>query len=493
MAQETRYRFGPLEKRGLIFGLSMLQLSILTIAAGIAVILLRLGTSLVVITAVAIFLLLMAFVVFGKADGRPVAEMIPIGLRWMTRQMRGKTKWASAAPLTGRTRIAEEATDLPPALKGIAVLSAPVTGGEIGVIKDAKAKTYTAVISVRGRSFALLDVEAKERLLEQWADVLSGLAREGSPITRVQWLERTVPDPGDAIGQYLREAVALPPTSTAVRSYLQLVEDAGPTTQHHESFVAIQLSAAKAIRMIKQAGGGDDGACAVLAREIYGLASRLGAADLDVVGMLTPRLVAQTIRVSFDPKSQASIALANVTGPDEDGLHPDQAWPLATNDQWAYYRTDSGVHATYWVAEWPRLDVGPDFLAPLILQTWVQRTVSVTIEPVPPLKAQRDAEAARTADIADTEMRERHGFVLTARRRSEQSALANREQELAAGHADIRFSGYITVSATTLEDLEIACSEIEQQAGQSRLVLRRLSGLQEQAFTYTLPLARGLR
>ena len=493
MAEETRYRFGPLEKRGLLFGLTPMQLGVLTVAAAVAILIMRIDVDVITVSLTAVIGALVVFSVFARAEGRPVIEMVPIGLRWMWRRGRGKTRWVNAAPLTGRTRVAEEHMTLPPALKTITILAAPVSGGEIGIIKDAAQKTYTSVISVRGRSFALLDSDAKSRLLEQWADVLAGLAREGSAIKRVQWLERTVPEPGDAIGQYLREAVALPHTSTAVRSYLQLVEDAGPTTQHHESFLAIQLSADRAQRLIKQAGGGDDGACAALARETFGLASRLGAADLDVVGMLTPRLVAQTMRVSFDPSSQSSMAMANVERPDKPGIRPDQAWPLATQDEWSYYRSDSGVHATYWVAEWPRLEVGPDFLAPLILQTWVQRTVSVTIEPVPPLRAQREAEAARTADIADTEMRERHGFLLTARRRSEQGSLVDRESQLASGHADMRFSGYVTVSATNLEDLEIACAEVEQQAGQSRLVLRRMSGLQEDAFTFTLPLGRGLK
>ena len=27
---------------------------------------------------------------------------------------------------------------------------------------------------------------------------------------------------------------------------------------------------------------------------------------------------------------------------------------------------DGTWHATYWVAEWPRTDVGPDFLGPLL-------------------------------------------------------------------------------------------------------------------------------
>ena len=492
MAEDTRYRFGPLEKRGVLLGLSPLQLGVLTVAAIAGLLILRIDTDVITVSATAVVVGLTGFCVFARAEGRPIVEMVPIGVAWMWRRARGKTRWVSAAPLTGRTRVAEEQMTMPPALKSISILAAPVTGGEIGILKDAAAKTYTAVISVRGRSFALLDAMAKSRLLEQWADVLAGLAREGSAIKRVQWLERTVPEPGDAIGQYLREAVQLPHTSTAVRSYLQLVEDAGPTSQHHETFVAIQLDATRAQRIIKQAGGGDDGACAALARETYGLASRLAAADLDVVGMLTPRLVAQTMRTSFDPRAQSSIAMANVDA-SERGIATDQAWPLATQDDWSYYRSDSGVHATYWVAEWPRLEVGPDFLAPLILQTWVQRTVSVTIEPVPPLRAQREAESARTTDIADSEMRERHGFVLTARRRSEQQSLMGREQELAAGHADMRFSGYITVSATSIDDLEVACGEVEQQAGQARLVLRRMSGLQEDAFTFTLPLGRGLK
>jgi hypothetical protein len=41
--------------------------------------------------------------------------------------------------------------------------------------------------------------------------------------------------------------------------------------------------------------------------------------------------------------------------------------------------------------------------------------------------------------------------------------------------------------------LEEACSEIEQQAQQARLELRRLYGEQDVAFTCTLPLCRGLK
>jgi hypothetical protein len=71
--------------------------------------------------------------------------------------------------------------------------------------------------------------------------------------------------------------------------------------------------------------------------------------------------------------------------------------------------------------------------------------------------------------------------------------VARREQELADGHADVRFSGYITVTADNPEALAEASGEVEHAAGQSRLELQRCDGEQELCFSYTLPLGRGLK
>jgi hypothetical protein len=49
------------------------------------------------------------------------------------------------------------------------------------------------------------------------------------------------------------------------------------------------------------------------------------------------------------------------------------------------------------------------------------------------------------------------------------------------------------VSAPSEEELERHCSEAEHAAQMARLELLRLYGQQEEAFTYTLPLCRGLR
>jgi hypothetical protein len=164
---------------------------------------------------------------------------------------------------------------------------------------------------------------------------------------------------------------------------------------------------------------------------------------------------------------------------------------MGTEAAWGGLRTDGTWHATYWIAEWPRVEVGPEFLAPLLLSP-VRRSVALVMEPVSPSRATRQVEKARTADLADSELRRRGGFISTARRHREAELVARREEELADGHASVRFSGYVTVTATSADALEEACEATEHAAGQSRLELRRLYGDQERAFTCTLPLCRGL-
>jgi len=82
--------------------------------------------------------------------------------------------------------------------------------------------------------------------------------------------------------------------------------------------------------------------------------------------------------------------------------------------------------------------------------------------------------------------------VSTARHARESEVLARREAELAEGHASFRYSGFVTVSAATDEELAVACDAVQHAAGQSRLSLRRLYGDQASAYTCTLPLCRGL-
>jgi len=65
-------------------------------------------------------------------------------------------------------------------------------------------------------------------------------------------------------------------------------------------------------------------------------------------------------------------------------------------------------------------------------------------------------------------------------------------RELADGHAVLVYAVTVTVTAPDLATLDRACRSVEHVAGQSYCELRALEGQQAAAFTWTLPLARGL-
>jgi hypothetical protein len=498
-----RYRFGPLERRGLIGSLRPTQVVVMAASLGGSILLLRtLSSGSGVVAAVALSLLAAAFC-FWPISGRPAESWLPIAARHAGRVALRNGIEHSPAPQAGvrvaRNGRSELVAELPEVGHELELLAAPFRGETVGVLKDRGARSYTAVLAVRVASFGLLDRSEQEARQAGWGSVLSGLAREGSPVSRIQWLERTVPADGDEVGRYLGEGWArdaAPIDSLAMQSYLELTSSAPAATRDHEIFVCLQIDAKRAWRQIKRNGGkhgADAGACDVLLRELEALAEHLAAADVRVVGALRPGILATAIRVAFDPWARPGLARLAASDPERDGIDEAAAWPVGTDTSWGVYRTDGAFHVSYWIASWPRIDVGAAFLSPLLLHAQVVRAIAVTIEPIAPSRAIREVEAARTSDVADRDLRGRMGFIETARRRRQTEAVARREEELADGHAAVRFAGYVTVSARTVDELERDCAEVEHAAQMARLELLRMYGQQDEAFTYTLPLCRGLR
>ncbi len=499
MSSPRRYRFGPLEQRGVVGPLRIGQLAILALAA-----LLGLGALYLLHSAGG---LLLALTLFGAAaalvllpfEGRTLEQWAPLALRWATRSSAQKRGYRSASPAAG-TRVLDSGEtvhepSLPPELQGLAMLDVPYGSDRVGVIHDRGAGTYTAALAVRAGAFGLRDSAEQERKLDGWGAVLAGLGRDGSPVRRLQWIERTLPAQGDELASHFQSERdrAVPLDSGLVASYIELLESAAPATQEHEVLLALQISERRGARELRRLGGGEQAACELLLREAEGLAERLSIAELSVFGLLRPRRYAEAIRDAFDPYGRRRRARAALGDPEREGVEPALMGPLADRTEWGTYRTDSALHATYWVSGWPRTDVGPSFLAPLLMQTTALRTVSVCVEPIPYTVAMRKAEAARTAEIAEEMARERQGFMTTARIRRRQQAAARREEELADGHTEMRFAGYVTASASSAEELERTATEIEHAAALSRLELQRLYGEQDAGFTFTLPLGRGLR
>jgi hypothetical protein len=170
------------------------------------------------------------------------------------------------------------------------------------------------------------------------------------------------------------------------------------------------------------------------------------------------------------------------------------AGPMASEAMWASFRSDSGLHAVYWIAEWPSIPVEAAWCYPLLALGGIRRTVSVSAEPIPPSRSLREVRSQRVTKRADDAQRRRIGQVETAQDDAEIAALERRERELVRGHTEYRFTGWITVTADATDALEAACAQVEQAAVRSALEVRRVYGEVDRAFVVAaLPLNEGVR
>jgi hypothetical protein len=176
-------------------------------------------------------------------------------------------------------------------------------GTPFGVIADRRAKTMTAVLRCQGESFALLGAEDRELRLAQYGGMLAALARDGSPVRRIAWTERTLPANRDQLAQYVidhkREDLALDEPTDELVSYFQLLKRAPDVAEDHVLLFSVQIDThrAAARQAIKRQGGGDLGAMAVLADELGQVIELLEAAGMAVTGVVTrPRCATRMTR-----------------------------------------------------------------------------------------------------------------------------------------------------------------------------------------------------
>ena len=500
--ERLTYRFGPVERRGLLGQLRAGQVGVVAAGAvtGIAI-LDRAPTAAGAFVGLAGLAISLA-VAFAPVGRRTAEEWTPVALsfalRWARRRLQFRSRVATAGTqATERSgpvrRLLRPPRPHPPAaLKGVRILDVPYEDRTIGVLSETRRRRLTAVLACRVVSFPLLDAEAQERRLARWGLVLSGAA--GSRVRRIQWLERTAPAQGDELARWLHDErdPRIPLRGTPmIESYLELIGATTRASHEHEVLIAVQTDAPRG------ADRGRGGATSKLIEETERVAQGIEAAEVTVLGALGAGQLARALRTAFDPYARAELATLEAADPGRvaglAGLGESNAWPLGAREHWDHYRADGALHATFWIAQWPRVDVTPMFMDALLGRSSVVRTVAVTFEPIAPERSTRDAEAAVTRDRAENELRHRFGQAETARQRQVQEAAIRREAELAAGHAEVRLAGFVTVSGRDHDELRRACADVHEQAVRARLELHRMYGQQADAFTFTLPLCRGLQ
>jgi hypothetical protein len=488
------YRFGPLERRGIFGAVRASQAVVLAAGALLAIFLLdaspTAGGALVALSALAGA----GILVVAPVGGRTLEEWAPVVLLFALRRLTRRTRFRSPLPLAGfcfpakQARLVPPSAVLPRSLPDVRILDAAYRDHRIGVLAETGGRRLTAVLACRVVAFSLLDAEAQERRLARWGLILSGAAN--TAIRRLQWVERTAPAQGDELARWLhaeRDPAIPLRGSPMIESYLELIGTTAKVTQEHEILLAVQVDA----RHVRDRR--PDGVMRTLIEESERVAQGLQAAEVTVQGALSPGQLARALRTAFDPYARVELAALETADNTRDGLAEHGAWPLGAEEGWEHYRSDGALHSTYWIGGWPRVEVSPMFLGALLGRSSVVRTVAVTFEPIPPERSTREVESAVTRDRADRELRHRFGQAETARLRQAQEATLRRESELAAGHSEVRLTGFVTVTGRDPDELRRASSEVLDHAARARLELHCMYGQQADSFTFTLPLCRGLR
>jgi hypothetical protein len=497
MGERLTYRFGPVERRGIFGAARAGQLLILGAGLVMCVAILDLAPSVGGAFTAGLAALASAGLAFVPYGRRTSDEWIPIAAIFLARRITGSARFRSRAPTrgaplwirgAGATELRDVLPDPPGSLRGLRILDQPYGSRQIGVLSARRGRWLTSVLACRVVAFALLDPEAQERRLARWGLLLGGIA--STAVRRLQWIERTAPAQVNELARWLSNErdPAIPLRGTPiVESYLELIGATAQVSHEHEILVALQIDSTR----VRERG--PDAVGRALVEHTERLVQGLEAAEVNVLGALSPGQVARVLRTAFDPFARAELSALQMADPERDGVAESGAWPVGALDRWDHYVSDGALHATYWIGAWPRVDVTPMFMDALLGRSSAVRTVAVTFEPIAPERSTREVEAAVTRDRADRELRHRIGQSETARRRQVQEATLRREAELAAGHSEMRMAGFVTVSGRTPEDLSRACTEILEHAARARLELHRMYGQQADSFTFTLPLCRGLR
>jgi hypothetical protein len=470
-------QFSRLARRGVMLGLSVPQLVVLGIAilTVVAALYTSGGMGLAWTSPAWGTAALLAII---PAGGRKFIEWVPVIVRWVGRTYFGqlihrrkviKPRPAGTLALPGDAAALREWED-------------PETGA--AMIHDPHAQTLTAILGVSHPAFVLLDPGEQQRRVSGWGRVLAATCRSGR-IARIQVSERTLPDSGTGLAEWWRTH-GTDDGSWAATTYAELIERAGPAGERHATTISMALDMKAAARQIRTSGGGMRGAAAVLRQEMTTLTTALRAAELTSTGWLTPGEVAVILRSAYDPAAGPALERHGTLGRDLA-----TAGPVAVTETWDRLRSDSAHHAVLWISEWPRSQVYPGFLAPLVLSNGILRTLALHYTPVRADQAARDLRKKKTELISDATQRRKIGQVEDAASTAELDDVLQQEADLTAGHGVLRVTGLISVSAPTVDELDTAIAAIEQAAIQASCETRRLVGQQAVAFTVAaLPLCR---
>lgn len=431
---------------------------------------------------------------FGKLHDRPVHEILPALTVWWWRKLRSRNQWYRPVALVSD---GEQPVALPEVLSGLDLYEfdvawiAPGHNVAIGVVYDRHVESVTAVLRVSGDGqFALVDCAGQEMRIDEWGAAIGAFARENSPVSRVAFHDWTSPVAiRDTVAQ-LERKWADEAEHPARAGYLQLLRDTCATVVDHEVLVEVTVDLG---RLAKARGESQlSVALRTVAEQTRLFAGRLASAGLRVETVLCASDLITATRVRADPTVVEQLATLRRSLAAATGAAAPTFGPMYVSDEISLACIDGAFHRSWWFASWPRREVSAAWMDSLMFESGCTRSLTTVFEPVPPRKSDSDVDRERTQREANLETRRRKGNII---RRSDHKAIEeveNREVELSAGFNECHYTALVTLTATSMDQLQTQGADLEQAAANVGVELQKLVGKQAEGWVASLPLGRTL-
>lgn len=483
--QSMTVKFDRLPTQGVVYGFSAAALSTLFLAAlvaGIAVI----GEGPLGLLATLPVTVPLAVLGIVKRHGEPLITHTVREVGGLMRKATGATSYrarperkkitpTSALNLPGREgriHLYEASTGAVvvwDAAKGAATISCLVATPGLGVPQSDAASTVTD--------------QQRDFLIFEWAKVLGSFTQKAH-VKRVTVIEQTRPGTVAAERAYF-EAHTESNVQGVADSYRETLRLADQVVVAHLTQLTITFQLTGDARaLVKGGGGGVKGMLSLAELEMSTAEEALMQAGFTRVAWVTPREWGAWAKSLIDPATQAAVDGRILT--DWEGVDPHLATPMVIEEHRGSVETDSAWHRTYWIQEWPRYETYPGFLSRLVFARKqsgapVRHTFALVGTPVPVAEAMKHVDEQKRTWITNSNLRAKSGKPESAADEADWHGIAQHEADLVAGQGELRFSAYLTVTATSESDLETEAASMLNACSATGLEPRLIAWQQAEA------------
>jgi hypothetical protein len=360
--------------------------------------------------------------------------------------------------------------------------------------------SVTAELEVQG--FLMNDTPERYDLAQQWSRVLASFTQR-TGIKRITLQERTIPTTIRSARDHYDTVVErrhLDPSSPVAANYGEVMNRSERFAVTHRNYLTFTLDLVALAAQVKSLGGGKDAIIDLARIESANLSDALQSAKVKVRRWLSSRDVAALSRLAMDPESAANVQNRPDT---RAGVDPAAIGPMYLEEpkgRNGIVRSDSGVHTTLWIHEWPRSDAPVGFISPLVFARHphtneaVMHIFSLVLTPVPVSKALRRIRDEKKVWRGNEQLRAKRGADGSAADAADWAALEKQEEEIIAGHGEFRYGGYLTVTAHDEERLDQALAGMRNALARAGMEAQVLYCQQAEALMVNaLPIGLGMK